>query len=74
MKLKDLQRSQSAIITSFGNLSPAFANRLQDLGFDINERITCVNRLAFGAPCVYQVGSDVFSLDSNLSSQIEVKA
>ena len=72
MKLSDLKNSQSGVISGYGSISSSFARRLKDLGFGLNQRVTCINKLSFGAPCVYQVGSEVFSLESSLSSQIEI--
>ena len=44
-----------------------------ELGFHVNEQVTCVQSPSLGAPKVFRVSNTVFSLDDEVASHILVE-
>ena len=71
--LWDLKKGQSGILTGFDEkLDSRYQDRVLELGFRPNTKISCLKNSAFGAPRVYQVNNSVFSLEDSIASCILV--
>jgi Fe2+ transport system protein FeoA len=71
--LSQLKIKEKALITGFTPKMPAsHTQRLQELGFREGVSILCLKRPPMGAPCVYQIGGSVFSIDSQTQVEINI--
>ncbi len=71
--LWDLKKGQSGMLTGFDpKLDSRYQDRVLELGFRPNSKISCLKNSAFGAPRVYQVNNSVFSLEDSIASCIFV--
>lgn len=69
-----LRAGESARITGYDNaLAENYRIRLMELGFHVNEQVTCVQSPSLGAPKVFRVSNTVFSLDDEVASHILVE-
>jgi len=72
--LWDLQAGQSARIIGYDDaLAESYRIRLMELGFHVNEQVTCVQSPSLGAPKVFRVSNTVFSLDDEVALHILVE-
>ena len=72
--LWELRAGESACITGYDDaLAENYRIRLMELGFHINEQVTCVQSPSLGAPKVFRVSNTVFSLDDEVASHILVE-
>jgi Fe2+ transport system protein FeoA len=70
-----LRAGQSARIIGYDNgLAENYRVRLMELGFHVNEQVTCVQSPSLGAPKVFRVSNTVFSLDDDVASHILVES
>jgi ferrous iron transport protein A len=54
--LADLRRGERAYVVGYGDIEPAVARRLFDLGLVPGIQITMVRRAPLGDPVIYRVG------------------
>ena len=72
--LWDLSAGETARISGYDNtLADNYRIRLMELGFHVNEQVTCVQSPSLGAPKVFRVSNTVFSLDDEVASHILVE-
>ena len=72
--LWELRAGESARITGYDNvLAETYRIRLMELGFHVNEQVTCVQSPSLGAPKVFRVSNTVFSLDDEVALHILVE-
>ena len=73
MKLWELNEEQSAEIRGFDDgLSPAYTQRLKELGFVVGAPIKCIKKTPFRAPRVFEVSGGVFTLEKEAASYIQI--
>lgn len=69
--LWSLREGEAATIDSFSpTLNAVWLRRLQELGFNSGETVTCVTAPRFGAPRVYRVGAAFFSVEDEIAKQL----
>lgn len=74
MQLWNMKEKTEAVICALSNDIPdRYRQRLRELGFHVDEKITCVKRTFAGGPRLYQVGNCVYSLEKDIAHAIEVK-
>ena len=72
--LWELRAGETARITGYDRkLAENYRIRLMELGFHVNEQVTCVQSPSLGAPKVFRVSNTVFSLDDEVASHIFVE-
>lgn len=72
--LWDLKKGQSCMLTSFDEqLDPRYRDRVLELGFSPNSKVSCLKNSTFGSPKVYQVNNSVFSLEDTIATRILVE-
>ena len=75
MNMWQLSIHQKAKITSFAeDLSSQDKIRLEDLGFKINEQISCLRRIPLGGPVLFQTQLTVFALEKELAQKVFVES
>ncbi|MBX7149931.1 ferrous iron transport protein A [bacterium] len=67
-----LENSQTLITALSDEIPAAYRQRLNELGFHPNEKITCVRVTPAGNPRLYRVGDSVYSLEKEIAVAIEV--
>jgi len=67
-----INQGGSATVSGFDGVSPAYLQRMREIGIDIGTNIKCVNRPPFSAPRQFQICDGVFSLDLEIASAIRV--
>lgn len=73
MTLWDLEEERVALVMGFvDGISPAYQQRLQDLGFHISQKVTCLKCLPFGGPKVIAIGTSVYSLSKELALSMTI--
>lgn len=75
MNMWQLPINQIAKIKSFAqDLSAQEKMRLEDLGFRIEEPISCLRRMPLGGPSIFQIQFTVFALEKELAQKIFVES
>ena len=73
MNLWTLKKGEAGQVTQLSeSLSEDFKLRLVDLGIHVGETLQCVQAPGFGAPRSYLVNNTVYSLDKEISEQIQI--
>ena len=67
-----ISQGSTAVVSGFDGVSPAYLQRMREIGIDIGTSIKCVNRPPFSAPRQFQICDGVFSLDIEIASSIQV--
>lgn len=70
-----MKEKQRAIICELSSKIPGpYQKRLKDLGFHVEEKITCIKRTIAGGPRLYRIGNCVYSLERDIADAIIVKS
>ncbi len=72
MSLWNMSKGQKAQISRLDITTGEHLRRVQELGFEPGETVTCLKITPFGSPRVYQVGPCVFSLSRDLAEKIHI--
>ena len=73
--LREAIIKKSASICNFNaNLQLDVATRLQEMGFEEGQQITCIKRTAFNGPTIIQLGDCVYSLEQSIANHVNVSA
>jgi Fe2+ transport system protein FeoA len=68
-----LKEGSEAVISNLSESIPQrYRRRLRELGFHVDERVSCVRRTFAGGPRLYRVGNCVYSLESEIAGAIEI--
>ena len=70
--LWDLSLYQTAVIQSDQIKNPVIMKRLNELGFSIGSKVTCVEKIPFGGPKCFLTHRGEFALDKEVSENILV--
>ncbi len=71
MSLWELEEKQSGSIHSVkDDLSPQTIMRLREIGLNKDDNVTCLKKLPFGGPKLFQVSDSVFSLEEDIAKSI----
>jgi Fe2+ transport system protein FeoA len=72
--LLELSINEKALISGFTTkLSTEYLTRLRELGFHEGELVKCLKTPPMGAPRVFEVCGSVFSMESEIAREIELK-
>lgn len=72
--LLELSKNEEAQIVGFSNkLSQSYMMRLRELGFREGEFVKCLKTPPMGAPRVFQICGSVFSMDTDVAREIELR-
>ncbi|MFT6271129.1 MAG: ferrous iron transport protein A [Alphaproteobacteria bacterium] len=75
MTVWDIPSKKSASIKSLCTAMHAdVAIRLQEMGFEEGQLITCIKRTAFNGPTVIQLGDCIYSLEQSVANHVNVSA
>lgn len=74
MSLWNMSKGQKAQISHLDIKTAEHLRRIQELGFEPGETVTCLKITPFGSPRVYQVGPCVFSLSQELAEKILISS
>lgn len=71
--LWDLKTGESAILISFSDKMPSkYKQRVEELGFYPEAKVSCVKSPWLGAPKVYRVNNAVFALEHTVACEINI--
>lgn len=73
MNAWELQQNQQGKIIQINDSPKEVIARLDDLGFSVNEILTCLKHPPFQGPRVYLNSHGVFSLEKEVARLIEVQ-
>ncbi len=72
--LLELGINQEAQIIGFSTkLTLSYMTRLRELGFREGEFVKCLKTPPLGAPRVYEICGSVFSMDTDIAREIELR-
>ena len=71
--LWNVQQGNVAVVSGFDGISPAYLQRMREIGIDVGAEIKCLNQPPFSAPRQFQICDGVFSLDKNIAGAIKVQ-
>ncbi|MFQ3248363.1 FeoA family protein [Glaciecola sp.] len=75
MTVWDIPSKKSASITDLCiSMQSDVAIRLQEMGFEEGQLITCIKRTAFNGPTIIQLGDCVYSLEQSIANHVNVNA
>lgn len=75
MTIWDLPSKKSASISSLCHtMHEDVAIRLQEMGFEQGQLITCIKRTAFNGPTIIQLGDCVYTLEQSIANHVNVSA
>ena len=70
--LWNVQQGNVAVVSGFEGISPAYLQRMREIGIDVGAQIKCLNQPPFSAPRQFQICDGVFSLDKDIAGAIKV--
>ena len=70
--LWNVRQGSIAVVSGFDGISPAYLQRMREIGIDIGAPIKCINQPPFSAPRQFQICDGVFSLDKEIAGAIQV--
>jgi ferrous iron transport protein A len=75
MTVWDIPSKKSASIKNLcATMQPDVAIRLQEMGFEEGQLVTCIKRTAFNGPTIIQLGDCVYSLEQSVANHVNVSA
>lgn len=73
MKLWDLKKNQSALISSLSNdIEDKLVARLIEMGFEQGQEVHCVRRSPFKGPVVVSLGGTILALEQSIAELISL--
>jgi ferrous iron transport protein A len=75
MTVWDIPSKKSASIKDLcKSMQSDVAIRLQEMGFEEGQLVTCIKRTAFNGPTIIQLGDCVYSLEQSIANHVNVSA
>ncbi len=74
LSLWELPINEEALISAvFPILNAKLILRLEELGFEENAPISCLKKMPFKGPKIFQIGDSIFSLTKEIASAVTIK-